>query len=210
MAKILGVFTNWKGKVGNMTFCTWKGIQVAKNRSFPSNPQTSAQTVNRDLFANLVECFQKLVSTVIVYYWNNFATSRQTGWGNIMGHNQALQAGSAFDPDDIVISQGSLPGEDITTGVYAGTTAEAEWVESTQVGAGSTDSVMGYVFDSGTGKWYASSSPAAREDEAITIDCESGLTVGDLKIFLVFFTGTLGVGTVVSCSDSSFFQATAS
>ena len=54
MAKVTGVFTGYKGKVGNLVYAMWKGIQVAKTRSTPYNPQSPDQTVKRTVFALLV------------------------------------------------------------------------------------------------------------------------------------------------------------
>ena len=41
MAKVFGVFTSMKGKLGNAVFQTWKGIQVLRTRVIPHNPQSS-------------------------------------------------------------------------------------------------------------------------------------------------------------------------
>jgi len=209
-AKVTGVFTGYRGKVGNTVYQMWKGIQTFKTKSTPSNPQSSGQTTNRTLFSDLISCFKKLSSTVVIYFWNNFATSRESGWGNIIGHNQELQAGAAFDPADLEISKGSLPFDPISASGY--TTASGivafEWAEGTEVGSAGTDSVMGYVYDFDADKWYAADAPVTRADEAINVTCPTGLTATDLHAFLVFYTGTLGTGTVISCSDSAYAAVT--
>lgn len=45
-----------------LTFFAWKGIDVAREYVIPTNPRTSAQTTQRDLF------------TACVYAWRNYVT----------------------------------------------------------------------------------------------------------------------------------------
>lgn len=109
-----------------------------------------------------------------------------------------------------MISEGSLPYDEITLAEYTTGTGVVEftWSEGTEIGASSDDSVMGYVYDEDEDKWYAAAASVSRDDENISVTCPTGLTATDLHAFLVFYTGTLGVGTVESCSDSAYSAVT--
>lgn len=58
MSRVKGAFASLevKGSIGDtFTFCTWKGIQIVKKKPFPSNPQTTDQTSNRNQHKSAVE-----------------------------------------------------------------------------------------------------------------------------------------------------------
>lgn len=211
MAKIVGVFTGYKGKVGNTVYAMWKGIQTFKTRSQPSNPQSADQTKNRTLFSTFIGVFKPLISNLVVPFWNVFATSRQTGWGNLIGANQLKQAGGTINYEALVVSKGSLPLDPIVAGTY--TTGSGivsiEWSQSGCAGSADEDFAMGAVYDKGTGKWYFSSGSDTRVDEGLDVATESGLTLADLTVYLFFFTGVIGPGTITSVSDNDGVSATA-
>ena len=208
MAKVQGVFTGYKGKVGNTVYAMWKGVQTFKTKSNPSNPQTAGQTTNRSAFTSIIETFKALTKTLVVYFWNPFATSKQTGWANLVGVNQSIQAGGAFDADNLIISQGSLPDQAIDGAVYAGTDVTITWTENVEAGASDGDFMFGAVFDEDSSSWYFNVSAVLRLAETLVVSCVAGLTAADLKSFLVCYNGTLGTLTVTDVSDSSFLQVT--
>lgn len=208
MAKIIGVGTGWKGKVGNYLFQTWKGIQTVKTMFIPSNPQSAGQTTNRTAFNEVVQTFKALVSTLVTYFWNPFATSKQTGWGNLIGANQLVQAGGVFDPDNLILSQGSLPAQEIDGASYLGDEVTIDWTENTEAGASSDDIMFGAVYNTATRKWHFDTTGQTRGLLSTIVITETGLTVSDLKAFLICYRGTLGTLTVTDVSDSTFYQVT--
>lgn len=210
-AKVQGVFTGYKGKVGNTVYAMWKGIQVFKTKSNPANPQTSGQTTNRTLFTVLITVFKPLITKLVMPFWDVFATARQTGWANLIGLNQGLQAGGVVDYALLQLTKGSLLLDSIVSAVY--TTGdgsfEIAWVDSGAAGGESTDFAMAACYDEGTNKWYFSEGTETRADALIDFTTEESLTVADLTCYLFFFTGVIGPATITNVSDSSAIIASA-
>ena len=204
MAKITGVGTGWKGKVGNYVFAMWKGIQVAKTRVIPENPQSVDQTTNRDLFTNFVLMFKALVTPLVHKFWDPFISQYQTGWSNLIGANQLLQAGTAIDYEKVIITKGSLPGEEILTATYATATGVVvcTWDETLPEGALSGDFVVVAAYDSIGNKWYFSDGTATRGAETDTVTIEAGLVVTNVFIYLFFFTGDFTTPDITLVSNN--------
>lgn len=205
MAKITGVFTGMKGKFGNSVLQTWKGIQVIRTHVIPANPQSSAQTVNRTLLTGLVAMFKGVVADFVQVYWNPFVTSHQTGWGNLIGWNQGLQAGSAIDYEKVEITHGSLPPEDIIAPEYATATGIVlvTWLDSGAVGSASTDLAMLCVYDKNKARWFFSVTASSRDDETDQVTIPTGLAITDLTAYIFFFKKNAGGTLVETVSDSS-------
>jgi len=204
MAKITGVFTGMKGKLGNTVLQMWKGIQVIRTHVIPANPQSAGQTTNRTLLTELVNMFKSIVIPFVHVYWNPFTTSKQTGWGNLIGLNQGLQQGSVIDFELVRISHGSLPKEDILTCTYTTATGVVDitWVDSGAEGSAGTDKAMLGVYNKDDDRWFFSDTEATRAEAADDVTLASGLTLTDLTAYLFFFTEHAVSGVVESISDS--------
>ena len=204
MAKITGVATGWKGKVGNYVFAMWKGIQVVKTRVIPHNPRTPAQTTNRDLFTLFIFMFKALVTPLVHKFWDPFVTQHQTGWGNLLGANQGAQSGGVLDFEDTVITKGSLPGEDILSATYDAATGAVlcTWDETLPEGARTTDFACCAVYDKVNNKWNFSDGSAVRGDETVGTFANDGLAPGDVFIYLFFFTGDFAAPDIISVSNN--------
>lgn len=204
-AKITGVFCGMKGKLGNAVLQTWKGIQVIRTHVIPANPQSSAQTTNRTLLTGLVEMFKSVVVDFVQVYWNPFVTSHQTGWGNLIGWNQKIQAGSVIDYELVEITHGSLPPEDIIDPEYATATGVvlATWLNSGAEGSAPTDLAMLCVYDKSKFKWYFSEEEETRSSLTDSVTIPTGLAITDLTAYLFFFKMNAGATLVESISDSS-------
>lgn len=211
MAKVTGVFTGVKGKVGNAVYAMWKGIQVLKTRVIPANPQSEAQTTNRDLFTNIITMFKGIVASLVTKFWDPFATQYQTGWSNLIGKNQAAGSGSAIDYESVIVSHGSLPGEAIVTATYATATGAVivTWADSGAEGSAPGDFAMCIAYDSANNKWGFSDGAALRSEETATCDLSIGLDVTDVFIYLFFFTGVFATPDITSVSNSAAQESVA-
>lgn len=74
MAQVKGAFGGLKTKgsiADTYTFQNWKGINVVKSKPYPSNPQSTDQTSNRDQFKEAVD------------YWHDSRTTARDkkAWG---------------------------------------------------------------------------------------------------------------------------------
>lgn len=61
------------GKVGDAVFSRWKGIPYIRSRVTPSNPQTAAQTAQREALANALTMWQSIKSWSKAV-WDTYAT----------------------------------------------------------------------------------------------------------------------------------------
>ncbi len=106
-AKVTGIGTGWKGKVGNMVFAGWKGEQVVKTRAIPQNPRSAGQVANRTCLSEIVFALKFAAVELIRPLWHPFTTAKQSGWGNCISKNK-LAMGQTFDPEKLILSHGSL------------------------------------------------------------------------------------------------------
>ena len=206
MAKITGALTGWKGKVGNMVFAMWKGVQVVKTRTIPTNPQSTGQTAQRGVFGDIVSIFKTIASGFIRSFWNPFVTQFQSGWGNFLSAN-LLAMGNSFDITKAIMAQGSLDGVSIATCTYDDGTGEIEitWGTSSPVNGEQTDVASVVVYNDDTREVvFASTEGDSRADEATTVTIATGLTATDLHAFLIFSTENPTSGEISACSDSQY------
>ena len=210
MAKITGVFTGMKGKLGNTVLQGWKGVQVLRTLVIPANPRTARQTTNRTLFTNLVEMFKPVVEQLVWVFWNPFMTAKKTGWANLIGLNQGLQQGTAIDYALVEISKGSLPGEAIVSAIHdtVADSVSCTWLNSGSVGGADSDFALFCVFDKVEKKWYFSAGGNERADLSESIFVPAGAVTANLISYLIFFTGDYAYPDILSCSDSSALQVT--
>lgn len=211
MAKILGVFTDMHGKLGNAVLQTWKGIQVIRTHVIPANPQSTDQTTNRTLFTNLVNMFKSVVVSLVHKFWNPFVTAKQTGWANLIGWNQGLQQGTAIDYELVELSHGSLPGEDIATATYDTATGACvvTWDDTGAEGSAPGDFAMLCAYDKTNNRWAFSDGAGLRSEETETCDLRTGLTITDVYLYLFFFTGNFSGAQIESVSDSEAQESVA-
>jgi len=211
MAKIIGVQTGWKGKVGNMIFSMWKGVQVAKTMFIPSNPQTAAQQANRGCLGSIVEQFKKIAVTWIRPIWNEFASGSQSGWGNFISRNK-LAMGSTFDITDAIFSHGTLEGIVDLAGTYDTATGEliATWDDAVY-GNGSADDYLNLVaVDDVSGSVIAwALGVGKRSEETYDLACPPGYVATNVHIFATVTDVTPVSAEISSCSVSQSAACTA-
>ena len=74
MGKILnGILGGVSGKVSGVVGANWKGINYLRGYAIPSNPQTPAQTAQREKLSFLVAIGKGLLDTVLNPVWNSIA-----------------------------------------------------------------------------------------------------------------------------------------
>lgn len=204
MARITGVFTGWKGKVGNVVFSMWKGIQVAKTKVIPENPQTPGQITNRTLWAQFVAMFRGILIDLAHKFWNPFEGSRNSGWAKLIGANMLEQAGTVIDYEKVIVSQGALPGEDILTATYDTATGivVCTWEETCGGGGSPTDLAQLIAYNKDTNKWCFDKTSPEREAETATVTFPSGLDITDVFVYLFFYTEDPETGNVNAVSGS--------
>lgn len=211
MAKITGALTGWKGKVGNIVFQMWKGVQVVKTRVIPENPQSPGQITNRTLWQQFVAMFRGLIVILVHRYWNPFEGSKNSGWAKLIGVNMLEQAGTVIDYEKVIISQGALPDEAILTATYDDATGivVCTWEALCGAGGSPNDFAQLAVYNKDLNRWCFDSLEVLRADESATVTMSDGLTISNLFVFLFFFTEDAVTEIVTSVSNSDVKESVA-
>lgn len=77
----------------SLVYSKWKGRPYVRRHVVPSNPQSTAQTLTRDIFRNLNSVW-KLAGTGVVSAWDRFASGQvKTGRNAFVGQNLAALRG---------------------------------------------------------------------------------------------------------------------
>lgn len=149
MASIVGAFTGWSGKVGNVVFTMWRGIQCVKTRTIPFNPQSAGQTANRTCMKNIQQRFKILAVNWIRPLWNPFRSDKQTGWGNFLKKNK-LSMTNLFDISLASFSDGVLELVPDFSASYNSVTGLVSylWNSAVFLNGSSSDFVHVLVYDS--------------------------------------------------------------
>lgn len=211
MARITGALTGWKGKVGNIVFQMWKGVQVVKTRTIPENPQSPGQVTNRTLWQLFVLMFRIVLVPLVHKFWNPFEGSKNSGWAKLIGVNMLEQAGAVIDYEKIIIAQGALPNEAILTATYDDATGAVvvTWESTCGAGGAVDDLAQLAVYNKDLNRWCFDSAEVTRVDETATVTMSDGLVITNLFIFLFFYTIDSETSIVDTISNSDVKESVA-
>lgn len=92
-----GVFGVYRNKIGGVVFSTWRGLQTARQKVTPSNPQSVAQTDVREVFAYVVLILRKFGSSFYRTDWNN-ASGNLPGFQSLM---KFILAGADYEAQEL-------------------------------------------------------------------------------------------------------------
>src|SRR5690606_2257945 len=67
-----GILGGGRNAVGTVVMSKWRGKDTIRARVTPANPQTPAQTIQRDLFATLTRAGASLMEAFVRPYWRRF------------------------------------------------------------------------------------------------------------------------------------------
>jgi len=96
-----GVLGTTRGKVGNVVFSTWKGINTVRAKVDPANPQTQAQQDNRNKFGRLAKFGSGLLSPLIQPLWDDYKAQES-------GFNSWLKANTDYANNDGDLTQAQM------------------------------------------------------------------------------------------------------
>ena len=203
-----GIFGAMSGRVGNVVFSSWKGVPVAKQRpASVANPQTAAQTEQRDRMTGIVAAARILLASIIQPFWNPFAQG-QSGYNAFVSENIAAFAGGDLSvPASFYSMRGSLLGvAGLSATANAATdTLNVSWTNNSgQADALSTDQLVVAVWNRTQGAWFTEVALDTRGagPHAVTIP---GLVAGNvLDVYVSFARPNRS-----KVSDSSYISVTA-
>lgn len=114
-----GILGGGRNAVGTVVMTKWRGKDVIRARVTPTNPQTAAQTTQRDLFAQLTRAGSSLMDGFVRPYWRRFERSGRnatTAFNEFVRANVRVMrsdgvAGAdagTFDPAQMLLTRGGL------------------------------------------------------------------------------------------------------
>ncbi len=178
-----GILGGFSGKVGPVVGGSWKGISYM--RQLPAsvaNPQTAAQTAQRNKLGNCVAFAKEILTTVIKPLNDRFAQG-ESGYNSFVSRNIALfTAAAPSTPSDLSLSEGSLlPSQMNTPGVPDGdTTVTFQCADESGTGnAQATDDRYIVVYNETQGTFGISSADAQRDDTNPTVELSADAASGD-------------------------------
>ena len=114
-----GILGGGRNAVGTVVRSRWRGKDVIRARVSPTNPQTAAQTEQRDLFATLTRAGSTLMDAFVRPYWRRFAKSGRnatTAFNEFVRANVRIMRDGAvagepagtFDAAQLLLTRGEL------------------------------------------------------------------------------------------------------
>ncbi len=182
MAKTLGVFKNWSGKVGDIVYSKWKSLQNVRAYTIPTDPETPAQVAQRSKIVELTAAFNGIRISEIEKIWKTNNRPTNTGWNNFFSKN--LRLGTIPGFDELVLSKGSLERIiliDFTYNPISGL-ATVEFHQAGSVNGNGIDDVIIIIMHDLSMLFY-SSGDVIRSDGTVNLDIGPGISSGTLYCF---------------------------
>jgi len=196
MAKTNGLFGKVSGKVAQLVFATWKGIEYVRLYVIPANPNTAAQQLVRLKFIGAVRFAKSILGSVLQPFVDPFLKA-VSAYAHQVGRCMTAWA-AGIDWQAFFITEGTLESTPITGATLAGTDVTITW-DSTVLGNGAPTDVAGaVVYDIVNGVSFFNAT-ATRTDGTVAVAVGAGRVAANLKAYL-FFTDDATAPTVTSNS----------
>jgi hypothetical protein len=182
-----GILGGFSGKVGSVVGSSWKGIAVMKAKPLSvTNPQTAAQTEQRDRMTGIVAVARILLAALIQPYWNPFA-QRMSGYNAFVSENIDTFVADVFtDYADFYSTRGSLLGV-VVTGVVAtaaGNTITVSWTDNSGTAdALATDEMIFVVYNATQDYWIVDAGNDLRNGSPYPIPDAVMVAADALKVY---------------------------
>lgn len=188
MAKVTGGLLSLgaEGTIAStLTFSKWKGRPYARQRVVPANPQSTAQTLTRDIFSNL-NAIWKLMPALWVAPWDRFATGQVlTGRNAFVGQNVAVLRGEV-DLAKLIFSPGAKGGlpQDATVFTPAAGQVTVDFTNPTPPSGWTLQAAVAAAIVDGAPESITDFTSSAQEDvsDPFTQVVISGLAAGDYAV----------------------------
>jgi len=199
MAKVNGLFGRASGKVANLVFASWKGIQYARLYVVPGNPKTPGQIAARALFASAVSIAKSILGSVLHTFVDPFLT-KNSAYAFFIGRTIKNWAGT-FDMTTVKMTEGPLEKAVLSSAVYAGANVTFTWSSAILGNGLATDKACCVVIDIANHVAFFSSS-AARSAGGVAVAVGAGRAEAFMHAYL-FMTDSATAPTTVSDTEYS-------
>ena len=204
MAKMNGVYTSMKGKLGGGVLQTWKGLQVLRTNAIPANPKSVGQLQQRSNFSQIVECIRPIWETSLKKYWEPFTKNHDSAWNNMMSANLESMKGAAFDPLKLILTKGTLQSAAITyCDLHEGGNFIRIYHDTIALINGlPTDWSQAFMYNKKSKKWKIGEFAYIRSYYRTIIYNVLSNINEDMTVFLFFCTRDDVTGKILKVSDS--------
>ena len=204
MAKMNGVYTSMKGKLGGGVLQTWKGLQVLRTNAVPANPKSVGQLQQRSNFSQIVEAIRPIWETSLKKYWEPFTKNHDSAWNNMMSANLEAMKGAAFDPLKLILTKGTLQSDNY---FYCDLQEGGNYIRLyhdiiSLINGHPTDWAQGYMYNKKTKKWKVGDFYYIRSSNRLNIFNVTSNINEDMTVFLFFCTRDDLTGKILKVSDS--------
>jgi len=202
-----GILGNIRGKVAGVVGGQWKDKNYVREYVKPANPRTAAQIVQRDLMQGAVAFAKPLVGPVFNAYTDKFQKS-MSGFNYFIKQNITE---FVTDPtwDNMVLTEGKLYAQAITEASYDSGTGQntITWTPAYGNNGAASDKVFAAQYDKDSGFWTFPATEELRSTGEITITGLTGLTFGNLKVYVWC---AQYAGALVNLISTSVYEQTVS
>jgi len=182
-----GILGGFSGKVANIVGSSWKGIAVLKSLPLSvANPQTAAQTAQREKMAGIVEAARILLAALIQPYWNPFA-QKMSGYNAFVKENIDTFLGTVFTNfAGFFSTRGSLLGVNVTSVVAsaAGNSITINWVNNSGTAdALGTDEMVFTIYNATQDYWIVDAGNDTRAGSPFVVVDNVMVAADALKVY---------------------------
>lgn len=203
-----GILGGFSGKVANVVGSSWKGIAYMKSMPLSvANPQTTAQTTQRNAFSKTVEIAGIILADWLKPLWDRFAQG-MSGYNAFVQTNIPLCPDGNFVPNNFIMSKGTLYNPGITSVIGDNSANTITYELSDQLGPNglSTDLIYIMVFNATQNYWLFEAAQYTRAVDAYQIT-DDQMGTGD--VCYTWLAYRRADGTMVSNDDMKTFTVVA-
>lgn len=199
---LAGLVGQSRQKAGNFVFSNWKGINTFRAYAKPANPNTPDQQAQRTKFKNVIKLASSLLPTLIVTFWNPFA-SMMSGFNAFVKSVFENVSSTGFVTAACLVTKGTLETLHSLTATYTSVSGvlSLAWIDTIYGNGLNTDSVNILVINIVDNKvLYYENNFSSRVEANQVVTIPSGLTATNLAVFV---WASRGAGSAFVVSNSS-------
>lgn len=198
-----GILGGLSGKVSGVVGGNWKGINYIRAYAKPSNPKTTAQTIQRSKF-NAALSFAKALKPIIqTDLWEKLLVG-MSGFNAFMRRNISLIDSNYLVNANNLISEGSLESLSSFDGQYDPTNGslDCDWSAAVSYNGLPTDSVSIVVYDNAHHYAHIFTDATTRSAVSFVTSLPVGLSTGGNLVLFAYCSRVEDNTNIYSTSNS--------
>jgi hypothetical protein len=193
-----GILSKVSGKVAGVVGGSWKDKAYLRAWVKPANPQTVAQTTQREKFTRACNFAKPLVGQIFNAYTDRFQKT-MSGFNYFIKRNLAYfvlpVVYASIDP-----TEGPLSYLDVTSATLGGVIVTVLFNPNYGNNGLPTDEVFFMCYDASTGVFYFPAAPQPRSGGSIVCTVAAGTLAANLHVWTFAAQRTAGIVSMISDS----------